>query len=117
MIRGTISPQGVPVVEIPVAGEEWSAVIDTGFNGDLELPLRLKSRLRARYVGRLESILAGGQRVEEDAYMVEFPFDGEALQADATFVAGDEILIGTNLLRSHRLEIVFPRGTMLLQRE
>jgi predicted aspartyl protease len=52
------------------------AIIDTGFNGDLELPERLRSSLHAQFVGRVTSLLAANQRVEEDVFLVDFPFDG-----------------------------------------
>lgn len=38
------------------------------------------------------------------------------MAAEATFVATDEILIGTRLLRNHRLEINFATGEVLLER-
>jgi hypothetical protein len=60
------------------------------------------------------SIKGGGQVVEEDAFQVDFPFDGQTIRADATFVEGDETLVGTHLLRCHRLTIDFPARTMTL---
>ena len=36
MIVGTVSADGVPTITLSVAGQDWPAVIDTGFNGDLE---------------------------------------------------------------------------------
>ena len=41
------------------------ATIDTGFNGDLELPESLRKSLNAHYVGQATSALAGGQTIEE----------------------------------------------------
>lgn len=117
MIRGHVSDHRVPLTSLDVDGEEWQAIIDTGFNGDLELPDALRDTVNARYTGRISSALAGGQTIDEDAYLVEFPFDGEVVQATATFVDGAEILIGTNLLRQHRLEIRFARRTVQLERE
>jgi hypothetical protein len=52
----------------------------------------------------------------EHCYQVEFPFDGETHYVLATFVPGDEILIGTRLLRRHRLEIDFTTRSVLLER-
>jgi len=115
LIRGTVSPDGVPLITLTVAGRQWSAIIGTGFNGDLELPLQLKDQLRAQFIGRIESALAGGQSIEEDAYSVKFPFNGQTLLAEVTFVAGNEILIGTRLLRAHRLEINFPQRSVLIE--
>lgn len=116
MIVGTVTSDGVPIITIAVAGRDWPAIVDTGFNGDLELPLELRDRLTAEFAGQIESLLAGGQRILEDAYLVAFPFDGQILKAGATFVEGETILLGTRLLGSHRLEIVFPRQTLVLER-
>jgi predicted aspartyl protease len=116
MIVGSVREDGVPVVTISVAGRDWSAIIDTGFNGDLELPEGLRSSVNAKFKGRFHSLLAGGQTVLEDTYQVDFPFDGQTAVAEATFVQGGEILIGTNLLQPYRLEIDFPAQSVRLER-
>ena len=58
--------------------------MDTGFNGDLELPEELQDLFDARFVGRVTSSLAGGQTIEEDVYLIDFPFDDRNLQAEVT---------------------------------
>lgn len=63
---------GIDTLE--VEGQDWPAIIDTGFNGDLELPEALLGKLNDQPAGRLRSALAAGRVVEEDAYSVEFPF-------------------------------------------
>ena len=117
MILGTISVEGVPTITIPIAGRHWPAIVDTGFNGDLELPEDLREAFPARYVGRVTSALAGGQHLEEDVYLVEFPFDGHILRAEATFVPGSQILIGTHLIRDYELQIDFVRKSVRLERK
>lgn len=117
MILGSVSAEGIPTITLSVAGQDWPAIIDTGFNGDLELPDALRDVLNARYVGRVISTLAGGQSVEEDVYLVAFPFDGQMVQAEATFVPGSHILIGTRLLRAYSLQINFVSRTIQLERE
>lgn len=84
MILGVVSADGVPTIALSIAGQDWSAIIDTGFNGDLELPNDLRDSLNARYVGRVTSALAGGQILEEDVYLVEF------LWGEATLPSGGE---------------------------
>jgi predicted aspartyl protease len=116
LIVGTVTDEDAPVVELALAGREWFAIVDTGFNGDLELPDDLRADLPHEYLGRAYSILAGGQRIEEDAYLVEIPFDGEMISAEVTFVPGKQILIGTHLLRRHVLEIDFPVRTVKIKR-
>ncbi len=67
------------------------------------------ARMRTQqFVGRVVSLLAVNQRIEVDVFRVDFPFDDRMVRAQATFVSGDEILIGTRLLRDYRLRIDLP---------
>lgn len=117
MIAGTVTEAGIPVVTLRLGDRECTATIDTGFNGDLELSETLRASIRARFVGRVTSALAGGQQIEEDAYLVQLVFDGALTEAVATFVNGDGVLLGTNLLRNHRLRIGFKSHNVTLERE
>lgn len=117
MIQGVVSPKGVPTILLPIAGQEWAATIDTEFNGDLELPEVLRASVNiVGYIGLLEFALAGGQTIEEDVYLVDFPFDGKIIEAEVTFVADSQILIGTYLLRDYRLQVNFVTRTVELER-
>lgn len=49
-------------------------------------------------------------------FLVDFPFDERLVLAEATFVNGNEILIGTGMLRDYRLAIDFPLKTVALER-
>lgn len=60
MIEGVVTEAGVPVVRLPVAGREWMATIDTGFNGGLELPEVIFAKLSPRFYSRSKTLLAGG---------------------------------------------------------
>ena len=64
----------------------------------------------------MSSRLASGQQIEQDVYLVNFPFDGETVEAEATFVPGDELLIGTQLMQPYRLEIHFTDQTVRLEK-
>ena len=116
MIRGRVSSDGVPTIILSIADQDWTAIIDTGFNGDLELPETVQTAMNARYVGRVTSALAGGQIIEEDVYLVDFPFDDRTIPAETTFVSGPQILIGTHLLREYRLEVNFARKNVELEK-
>ena len=117
MIQGVVSPQGVPTIHLPIANQEWLATIDTGFNGDLELPEALLTSVNiVGYIGPTQFVLAGGQTLVETVYLVEFPFDGKVIEAEATFVADSQILLGTRLLRDYRLQINFVTRTVELER-
>ena len=43
MIHGTVSADGVPTITLSIGSQDWTATIDTGFNGDLELPEALQN--------------------------------------------------------------------------
>ncbi|NCO39817.1 MAG: hypothetical protein COZ06_01120 [Armatimonadetes bacterium CG_4_10_14_3_um_filter_66_18] len=115
MILGSVTDDGVPVITLDAGGRQWRATIDTGFNGGVELPLRLRPFVNPEFVGHVRSSLAAGQTVVEEAHYVDFPFDGRTVRSVATFVPGEEILLGTGLLRDYRLEINFVEQTVLLE--
>jgi len=79
VIQGTVTTDGVPTVSLAVAGKTWPATVDTGFNGDLELPEALRPFVNARFLAPTEWLLAGGGRIVEDTYEVDFPFDAPSL--------------------------------------
>ncbi|RKU35323.1 hypothetical protein C6495_05745 [Candidatus Poribacteria bacterium] len=117
MIQGVVSPDGVPTIQVQVANQEWAATIDTGFNGDLELPEALRTSLNIRDTfGLVKFALAGGQTIEEYVYIVDFPFDGRLVEAAVTFVSDNQILIGTRLLQDYWLQINFVTRTVALER-
>lgn len=116
MIRGIVSADGIPTITLLISGRDWTAIIDTGFNGDLELPEDLRDSLGPLFVGRVISALAGAQTIEEDVYLVDFPFDDQIVQAEVTFVYSSQILLGTHLLQKYRLQIDFASKTVQLER-
>jgi predicted aspartyl protease len=116
LIAGSVTEEGIPTIEVRVGDQLWHSTIDTGFNGQLELPEQLRSHVNAQLVGRATSLLAANQRIEEDLYLVDFPFDGRVVRAQATFSNSTTLLIGTGLLTEYRLGIDFPARTVTLDR-
>ena len=116
MLTGEVDNDGQVVIRIPVSGELWTAMVDTGFNGDVELPESLFDPLRPVFNGEMVFQLAGGQSIVQDTFIIDFPFDDDSFVVDATFVDGDTILIGTGLLRDYRLEADFVARTVMLER-
>ena len=49
-----------------LASHDWPATIDTGFNGDLELPEALRAHVNPQFIGSVQYSLGGGQTALED---------------------------------------------------
>ena len=116
MIEGEVTEDYIPQIVLTVGGRDWIAVVDTGFNGDLELPRSLKDVIDAESIGDSRSELAGGQWVFEEWVETLIEFDGRSVNAAVTFLDSGEGLIGARLLREHHLGIDFPAGTVRLER-
>ena len=63
MIAGSVGTDGVPVIPLRIGDRQWRAVVDTGFNGDLELPEALRADLDVRFIGQTRFLLAAGHTV------------------------------------------------------
>jgi predicted aspartyl protease len=111
-----VTERGVPTVRIRIGPRTWPATIDTGFNGDLELPFSAREHVTAAFVGLVRSRLADGRLIEEAGFALDIRFDGQVVPVETTFSPVGQALIGTRLLRRHRLEVDFVRRSVSLQR-
>jgi hypothetical protein len=116
VISGIVSEEGTPLIPIPIGGHEWIGIIDSEFNGDLQLPESLRQFFNPRFIAPTVSVLANGQELTEDSFEIDFPFDGQVVRAETTFVLEGDLLVGTNLLKQFVLQINFPDQTVLLER-
>jgi clan AA aspartic protease len=116
MISGTVTASGTPIIQKVIGGQTWDAIVDTGFNGYLELPESLYSALSPQYLFDSVSMLAAGQTVVEQLFEVQITFDGMPITAEVTFAPDSQILLGTALLQAHRLDINFKTATVLIER-
>jgi predicted aspartyl protease len=85
LIEGTVDDDGVPLVILASGNQTQAMIVDTGFNGDLELPEILRETLKPEFLGRIRSLLAGDHSIEEDLFAVRISFDGRMIEAEATF--------------------------------
>ena len=107
------------MVWVVVAAFRFEAVLDTGFEGGLQLPAARESRLQA-ILGKAyrEMIyqLADGSIIRSFSYLLDIDLGGETIRVETIFLDGDEILLGVDALRDYRLVIDFPAGTVALDR-
>jgi clan AA aspartic protease len=120
MITGTVNTDYEAVIRLRVQGpaghaHEVEAIIDTGFNGFLTLPLALIITLGLTRLSRGRAFLANGSEELFDIYGVTVLWDGQQryIEADAVDTTP---LVGMSLLGGYDLHIqVADGGHVLIQ--
>lgn len=107
MIQGTVSSDREIVIRLEaLAGSQSAisiqAIVDTGFNGSLTLPVGVLNTLGASAAGTRRAELGDGNLVELDAYFVTVKWRDEdrqvlALQAEAMPLVGMSLLWGSRV--------------------
>lgn len=107
MIDGTVTADREIVIPLDFLAANQSAiaiqaVVDTGFNGFLTLPIDVLNTLGASAAGTRRAELGDGNLVELDVYVVKVRWHDEdrdvlALQADVTPLVGMSLLWGSRV--------------------
>ena len=110
-LTGYVNGLGQPRVRVTIIGDrekiEVDAIIDTGFDGDICIPVQLAVRLglELRSVTWVE--LANGEKKRELVFTGSTIFGNAKRDVDIILTESKEVLIGTNMLSGHILEINF----------
>ncbi len=107
MIRGTVTSDREIVLQLETLASDQSsvsirAVVDTGFNGFLTLPVAVLNSLGASSAGTRRAELGDGNLVELDAYLVNVKWRDEgrqvlALEAETIPLVGMSLLWGSRV--------------------
>ncbi len=109
MILGIVNRDREAIIQIALMGIEnrlksLSAVVDTGFTGDLMLPMTVVVELGFEYRGVQEALLGNGSSYDFEVYAGSIIWDGQVRSIEVN--AGDSgTLIGMSLLDGWKLEI------------
>jgi clan AA aspartic protease len=91
--------------------EGW---IDTGFTGELVLPLATISALALPQSGTVSAQLADGSLILLNTYTCLLEWFGERWQIEVVGNDGDCPLLGVGLLRAHKLTVDYRSGTVAI---
>ena len=107
MISGTVTGDREIMIQLDVLAANQSAVsvqavVDTGFNGFLTLPINVLNALDASSAGTRRAELGDGNLVELDVYVVKVKWHDEnrdvlGLQTEATPLVGMSLLWGSRV--------------------
>ena len=108
-----------PMVDVQVAGTRKRirirAILDTGFEGQVCLPIELAVPLGLELSGRMQYQLADGSLKRDLLFKGNAFFLGKKRRAVISLTEGDA-LVGTELLSDCRLLIDFPKEKVRLAR-
>ncbi len=106
MIIGRITKNQEAIVELEVVGsnrqEKIEAVIDTGYDGFLTLPIKLINRLGLRQAGYRQAILGDGNMVVLELYRAKALWYGKEREVPVLRTDGGP-LVGMALLYGNRV--------------
>ena len=116
MIRGYFDDVGQPRIAVSIFGNRGEvtvdAVIDTGFDGSLCLPLSLAIPLGLELYGRINYELADGTIKRELTFEATTRL-GEAVdRAEISLTESEDALLGSELLEDYVLEIDYGNRTV-----
>jgi clan AA aspartic protease len=108
-----------PTATIEVIGSrqttELTAIVDTGFDGDLCIPIPVAVQLGLELVGEQFVELADGKQSYELVFGGSARFLGQAREVEIMLTSSKDALIGTRLLNHYPLAIDFPGGQIKLR--
>ena len=120
MIEGIVSGNAEAIIRLTLcvatgAMQEIDAIIDTGFTGDLTLPLALIRRPELPWKGRSQALLADGGMHTFDEYVGTVLWNGQSRRVEVSSADTDP-LVGMGLLRGHRLSMdVIENGVVTIE--
>ena len=114
MMRGFISGDREAVLRLRVRGpggreETVEAVIDTGFNGYLTLPIPLISDLALPFAGTTQATLGDGSTVRMDVHEATVLWDNQERMV-LTLASESGVLVGMSMLFGHRVTLDMRAG-------
>jgi len=113
MITGRVTADAA-VIAVQLCGtngqiETVEAILDTGFNGFLTLPLEQITRLGFPYEGNLEAVLGDGRDTTMDMFLGTVLWEGH-LREGTVLAAEGTPLVGMALLRGSQVTLEVQDG-------
>jgi len=109
-----------PRVKLTVLGARKSslleALLDTGFDGYLSLPINIAVTLGIELSAIIPVEYADGRRKQELVFSVGVNLDGKKEMVPTTLTFGAEALVGTSLLADYELRLNFPKQKIKLEK-
>ena len=114
------SSQGRPKVKLHTKGKRQGgnleAILDTGFDGFLSLPITTAVSLGLELIGIQPVEYADGRTSKELVFSVEVNMEGKWKTVPTTLTSSSEALVGTALLADYELSLNFHKQKVILEK-
>lgn len=119
MIEGFVNENHEPIIDLILAlgdrSKNFSAVIDTGFNGYISIPEKHIESSDWLFIGYEEYELASGEIVKAKTFLGGIVFDNKKTQTFIVSSPSEDILIGTRLFENKTLFIDFVEKKIIVE--
>ncbi|MAF50650.1 MAG: hypothetical protein CMH64_01030 [Nanoarchaeota archaeon] len=96
---------GCPIVKIEIQNDREEVLLDSGFNGQLMLPIKLIKKLKLKHVGYSDYLSADGEEIVTKLYDVAVKLFDESMKVEALSTDSDLSLAGMELLHNYKIVI------------
>ena len=111
MVEGYINAGKRPLIEVTVLGSQAEAsvlaILDTGFDGDISLPLEIAVGLGLTLDSAIKMELADGSVKLELVFTGKVLWENKSRNVDILITTSEDALIGTGLLDEHSVHLDF----------
>jgi len=90
-------------------------VVDTGFDGDLCLPVKMAIQLGLELSGESIVELANGSKKQELSFLVSVFWQGQEQHVKIFLTDSEDALIGSGLLQGQRLTIAYANYSIIIE--
>lgn len=117
-LQGWVDRDLCPHIRVQTpAGRSLDLVVDTGFNGELVLPLGLLRQLHFRSLGWTLVELADGSNVATPLYEGRILWFSEPKRVKIHATRSRDALLGTRMLVGYRLKVDIEEGRVVIEQK
>lgn len=112
----TLSPKvNIQLISSNDREEEFSSIVDTGYNGEVILPEVKIQEMGLEFLGTIDRELADGQVVEVELYRGEIKWFETIREIAIGSSKSGDALLGTLLLANCELNVDFKQGSVAIR--
>lgn len=105
MYKGFINKNDYPIITVALDNQPINVLVDTGFNGELMLPLTSIEKLNLECVGEESYKTASGDVINTTFYFANLNWFNRNIKVGVLATRGENALLGMGLILPHTLLI------------